>query len=560
MTRPAVPEPAASPNGAATRPVGGVPGSTAGGAARPAAAGWGLPLAVLIAGMFMSVLDTSIVNVALPTIQKQFGVGLEDSQWVTTAYLLTLGVVVPASPWLSDRFGLTRVYNLALLAFAAGSALCGLAWDLNSLIAFRIVQAVPGGILPVITMSMLFRIVPKERFGTAMGLYGLGIVVAPAVGPTLGGYLVEYQAWPLIFFINVPVGLLAAVASLLVLPAFPGRAGRRFDVLGFLTVSGGLFALLLATSKGGQQGWAWDSYRIMGLFVFSALSLALFVVIELEVADPILDLRVFRHWAFPHSLLLLAVLSTVLFTTLFYIPQFLQVDQGWGAFEAGLALLPQALTMAVLMPIAGRVYDRIGPRWLATIGLTIMTFGTYELHTLTIDTPRERLVWVLVGQGVGLGMAMMPIFTTGLSVLPVAQVNSGSAFNNVTQRVSASLAIAVFTAITTAQTAQQMAGRAALLPTNTPNIPILGPTAPHIAGLYATYMRTMTQATIGAMDDQFLIAAGLCALGAFMALWLRSGPVPTTPPAGSAPPRQITAPASANGVQTKDLSRSGTSE
>ncbi|MGH3831458.1 MAG: DHA2 family efflux MFS transporter permease subunit [Pseudonocardiaceae bacterium] len=551
MTRSEISRPDVSLNGS----VGGVPGSAAGSVARPAAAGWGLPLAVLVAGMFMSVLDTSIVNVALPAIQKQFGVSLQDSQWVTTGYLLMLGVVVPASPWLSDRFGLTRVYNLALLLFAAGSALCGLAWDLNSLVAFRIVQAIPGGILPVITLSILFRIVPKDRVGAAMGLYGLGIVVAPAVGPVLGGYLVEYYSWPLIFFINVPIGILGAVASVLVLKKFPGRPARRFDALGFVTVASGLFALLLATSKGGQQGWAWDSYRVLGLFTFSLLSLALFVVIELEVDDPVLDLRVFRYLAFPHSLLLLAVLSIVLFTTLLYIPQFLQVDQGWGAFEAGLVLLPQALVIAVLMPIAGRVYDRIGPRWPATVGLVIMAVGTYQLRTLTIDTPRERVMWLLVWQGVGLGIGMMSIFTSGLAVLPMNQVNTGSAFNNVTQRVASSLGIAVFTTIATAHTAQQMAGRAALVPASTPT-PHLGPTAPPGAGLYATYLGTMGRATIGAMDDQFIIAAAICVLGAVMALWLRSGPAtpaPATPapatlsPAGSTPPQQVASPVSANG-------------
>jgi EmrB/QacA subfamily drug resistance transporter len=554
MTRPGVTESDVSPTGAAGRPVGGEPGSATGGVTQPAASGWGLPLAVLVAGMFMSILDTSIVNVALPAIQKQFGVGLEDSQWVTTGYLLMLGVVVPVSPWLSDRFGLTRVYNLALLAFAGGSALCGLAWDLNSLVAFRILQAIPGGILPVITMSILFRIVPKDRLGAAMGLYGLGVVVAPAVGPTLGGYLVEYQTWPLIFFINVPIGILGAVAAVLVLPRFPGWVGRRFDVLGFLTVAGGLFALLLALSKGGQQDWGWGSYRILGLFTFGVLSLALFVVIELEVADPILDIRVFRYGAFSHSLLLITVLSIVLFTVLLYIPQFLQVDQGWGAFDAGLALLPQALVMGVLMPIAGRVYDRIGPRWLATIGLVVTAVGTYALHTLTIDTPRERVMWLLLGQGVGLGMAMMPVFTSGLAVLPMTQVNVGSAFNNVVQRVASSLGIAVFTTMSVSQAAQQMAGRAALVPANTAVPHLGGPTGPAVPNwlnVYALYQQTQLRATIGAMDDLFLIAAGLCVLGALMALWLRSGPAPTAP-AGFTPPRQATSPASTDGGPVRD--------
>ncbi|MGH3918301.1 MAG: MDR family MFS transporter, partial [Pseudonocardiaceae bacterium] len=445
----------ASPNGPAAR---GVPAS---GVQQRSAPGWGLPLAVLITGMFMSILDISIVNVAIPTIQNEFGATTDEVQWVVTAYTLALGVVVPATAWLGDRFGLSRVYNLALLAFAAGSALCGLAWDLNSLVIFRIVQAIPGGILPVITLAILYRIVPRDRLGAAMGLYGLGVVFAPAIGPTLGGYLVEYVDWRLIFFINVPIGILGAVAAALVLPAFPGRAGKRFDVLGFVTVAGGLFALLLALSEG--QDWGWGSYRIMGLITFSVLSLALFVVIELEVADPLLDIRVFRYWAFSLSLLLISLLSVVLFGVLFYIPLFLQQVQGLGAFDTGLILLPQALVMGVLMPIAGRVYDRIGARWPAAIGLAIVAAGTYLLHTITIDTSREQVIWLLMLQGVGLGIAMMPIFAGGMAILPVSDVNVASAFNNVAQRVSGALGLAVLTAIFTTQQAQQMAGRAALL-------------------------------------------------------------------------------------------------
>jgi EmrB/QacA subfamily drug resistance transporter len=163
--------------------------------------------------MFMSVLDISIVNVAIPTMQKDFGVTTDEIQWVATAYSLALGVVVPVSAYCADRFGPTRVYNLSLLGFAAGSALCGLAWNLNSMIVFRVFQAIPGGVLPVVTLTILYRIVPKERIGAAMGMYGLGIIVAPAVGPTLGGYLVEYVDWRLIFFINVPVGVIGTIAS-----------------------------------------------------------------------------------------------------------------------------------------------------------------------------------------------------------------------------------------------------------------------------------------------------------------------------------------------------------
>ncbi|MGH3687567.1 MAG: MDR family MFS transporter [Pseudonocardiaceae bacterium] len=502
-----------------------------------------LPLMVLVAGMFMSILDLSIINVALPTIQNEFGATTDDAQWVVTGYSLAEGVVVPVSAWLGDRFGVTRIYTLALLGFTGGSALCGLTWSLDSLVAFRILQGLLGGVLPAVTMTILLRIVPREKIGSALGLYGLGALVAPAVGPALGGYLVEYVDWRLIFFINLPVGILGAVAALLVLPKLPGRTDRRFDVLGSITVAGGLFALLLALSKG--EDWRWDSYRILGLFTFSVLSLALFVVIELEVDDPLLDLRVFRYRAFTHSLVLVGVLSIVLFSVVFYLPQFLQKGQGLGPLDAGLALLPPALVMGALMPLSGQIYDRIGPRWPAVIGLTLAAAGNYLLHTITSDTSREEIVWLLVLQYAGLGISMMPIISAGLAVIPPTYANTASATNNVVQRTSGALGVAVCTAILTTNQAQLLAGRATLMPANTP-VPHLGPTSSPGVDLYATYQHADLLAYTGAIDNLFLIFAAGCGLTALGALLLRSGPAPvaaaSAAPTPAAPAQQATAP------------------
>src|SRR5690349_14309088 len=222
---------------------------------------WGLPLLVLISGMFMAVLDTSIVNVAIATIEADFGATTDEVAWIVTAFTLTLGVVVPLSAWLAERFGPARVYSIALLGFGVTSALCGLAWNLDSLIAFRILQAIPGGLLPPLSMAMLYRIVPPPKIGQAMGMYGLGIIVAPAIGPTLGGYLVEYVDWRLIFFINVPVGIVAAMAAISILPKFPATGRPKFDIWGFITVATGLFSLLLALSEG--ESWGWTSFPVV---------------------------------------------------------------------------------------------------------------------------------------------------------------------------------------------------------------------------------------------------------------------------------------------------------
>jgi len=483
--------------------------------------GWGLPLLVLISGMFMSVLDTSIINVAVPTIQTTFGSTTDEVAWIVTAYALALGVIVPLSAWLAARFGAPKVYIVSLGLFGLASALCGLAWDLNSLIAFRIIQAIPGGILPPLSMAMLYRIVPPREIGKAMGMYGLGIVVAPAIGPTLGGYLVEYVDWRLIFFINVPVGALAAFAGLSLLPKFGATGRPKFDYLGFLMIATGLFSMLLALSEG--ESWGWTSFKVVALICGSVLCLALFIVIELEVDQPLLDVRVFKSWPYTNSLLIISVLSIGLFTVLFYVPVFLQQAQGLGAFRAGVILLPQALVMAVFMPLAGRLYDRFGPKWPAIVGLSICAVGTYLLHDLNVDTSHHEISLILMLRAAGMGLAMMPIMTAGLAAVPPALVPSGSAFNNVVQRTAASLGLAILAAVLTTSASQFMADRSALVDSST-DIPSLGPgAAGQFYGMYGTYRQTSNQVFVLAIDNLMIIVTVVTLVGLVLAMFLRSG-------------------------------------
>jgi EmrB/QacA subfamily drug resistance transporter len=483
------------------------------------ATGWRIPLAVLIGGMFMSVLDVSIVNVAIATIQSDFGGSTADVAWVTTAYSLVLGVIVPASAWLGDRFGLDRVYMIALAGFAAGSALCGLAWSLNSLIAFRVIQAIPGGLLPVVTLTMVYRIVPRQKIGTAMGMYGLGIVFAPAIGPTLGGYLVEYMSWRLVFYINVPVGVLGLIAAAIALPKFTRAPTRPFDVWGFITVATGLVALLLAFSEG--QSWGWSSYRVLILIVGGALLLALFVTIELEVEHPLLNLQVFHSAAYTTSLIIMGVMMTGMFATLFYIPLFLQSGQGYQALDTGLLLLPQALVMAVLMPISGRLYDKIGPRWLVVSGLLVAAFGSYGLAGINPDMTRTEIVSWMCIRAAGVGMAMMSVMTGGLAALHPQLTNSGSAINTVVQRVSAALGLAALTAMATAQQAQLAEGRADLLSSASSQANHL-----QLLQLFGLYRRTQISVLADSYANVFILTAAFTAAAAVGALFLRSGPAP----------------------------------
>jgi EmrB/QacA subfamily drug resistance transporter len=505
---------------------------TSAGPSRGPADGWVLPLLVLVAGMFMSVLDVTIVNVAVPSIATDLGSSIADTLWIATAYTLTLGVVVPLSSWLGERLGLTQVYLATLIGFGACSALCGLAWDLNSLIGFRVLQAISGGILPVITMTILYRTVPRDRIGVAMGMYGLGVVVAPAVGPVLGGWLIEHFDWRLVFFINVPVAIVGALAGFVTLQRFPSGPRRRFDLPGFLAIAYGLAAILLASSEG--EDWGWTSYRVLALYASGALALAVFVIIELEVDHPLLDVRIFRYWAFTNSLLVSCTLFVGLLSMVFYVPVFLQIGQGLTALEAGLRMLPQALVMAVLMPIAGRLYDKIGMRWLAVPGLALTAYGTWLLTDIGPDmTYGDVVTWTCV-RAAGMGLAMMPIMAGGIAVLPMSAVNQGSAWNNASRQVVGALGLAALGAMSTIQQSQLLAGRAAFVSADTMTRYGLQPPTPtgsgNIPAMMGAYQHLQLEVMGEAFGDIFLVTAALCLLGAVLALGL-----PARPAVGAAP-------------------------
>lgn len=487
------------------------------------AASWLLPLAVLVVGMFMSVLDTSIVNVALPTVQLELGISATDGQWVSTAYSLAEGIMVPISGWLGYRFGSRKVYLWCLAGFTVASVLCGLAGGLGTLVAFRILQAIPGGVIPVTCMTMLRRMVPPERLGAAMGLYGLGIIVAPALGPTLGGVLVEYVDWRFIFFVNVPVGVLGFVAAVGVLEETPGRRDRPLDHLGFATIASGLFALLLALEEG--KDWGWTSYPILILFTAAVLLIALFVIIELEVDSPLLDLRILTRFQFVLPLVLVSSISLAIFASSFFIPQFLQGPaRGLTPVNTGLALVPQALVLAVLLPMAGVLYDRIGARWLSVLGLATCGTGLMMLSRINVDISTGELVTGMVVLAAGVGMGMMPIMSNGLAAVPARSAESASSLTTLTQRVSQSLGLGIVNAFLISTSAQVMADRSGLLGkygSNDPRIIAMQEQGP--AGTSGLYQQLTGIAQTDAYSRAFFAIGLICFAGAFLALFLRSG-------------------------------------
>lgn len=402
-------------------------------------------LGVTIIGGFMSILDTSIVNIAVPKMMAVFAVDTDKAQWILTAYMLTMGVLQPVTGFFCDVFGMRRMYLFSLMVFTAGSALCGAAWSNDSMILFRVIQAIGGGLIIPVTMAIVYQVFPPAERNMAMGVWGISAMVAPAIGPTLSGYLVEYWDWRWIFTINIPIGVVGYVLAALVLRETPLCRDHKFDYGGFVTSSLGLFCLLLALSQGVDEGWT--SAYITTLFYVAFASLALFVVIELGHENPIIDLRLFKSWNFTFSTIVIFIGSIGLFGGIFLVPLFMENLRGYTAMQTGILMFPAALTAGLTMPVAAKLADRFGAKPVGVAGMLLLALGTMPFMYIDMDTSYETVLYVMVVRGLGLGLFMMPITVLGMNTVPPPLIARASALNNAIRQISASLGIAVLTTI-----------------------------------------------------------------------------------------------------------------
>lgn len=415
---------------------------------------WGAVL-ILVIGAFMSILDSSIVNVALPRMMAVFGASTDKIQWVLTGYLLASGVVIPLTAYFCERFGCRRMYIIALGIFTAGSAFCGLAWSSNSIITARVVQAVGGGMLIPVSMAMIFFLVPKEKSGIALGVWGIAAVMGPAIGPTLGGYLVETFSWPWIFTINIPVGIIAIILSLFCLPETPLKKDLKPDLMGAALIVAACFSLLLALSKGQDEGWT--SQYIVTLFVVAGFTSVLFAFWESSVPNPLIPMQLFRNPVMLASILSMAVITVLLFAVVFLIPIYAQNLLGYSPMKTGILMLPMALATGILMPVSGKIFDKYGAFYLGLLGFLIIIWFTYELRWLSLATSYRELQVLLALRAAGFGLAMMPLSNAGMLTLPEHLVNSASAAINLARQLAGSLGVAWTTYMVTERQSYHMA-------------------------------------------------------------------------------------------------------
>ena len=409
---------------------------------------------VIIFGIFMSVLDTTIVNIAVPRLQTAFGASLDNVQWVITGYTLAQGVATPLTPFLSARLGLKRFYILALALFTIFSALCGLAWSLPVLIIFRILQGAGGACLLPLSFTLLYREFPPEERGTAFGVLGVPILLAPALGPTVGGYIVTYAGWQLIFYINVPIGILGVIMSIIFLREFRPEGATYFDLPGFIFSAVGLSCVLYAFSDASTDGWG--SSKVMSFLISGVVSLVIFVVVELltsyEGRQPLLDLRLFSTRSFATGNLAYVMVIFALFGGLFLVPVYLQDLRGQSAYQAGLILLPQALGSMVSVVIGGRLVDKLGVKPVVVPGLTILGVALWGLSSVSLDTPYPNFQMWLLLRGLGLGLCIQAITLASLSEIKPAQLSQANSINSVIRSVAGSLGVAVLSTLVQTRT------------------------------------------------------------------------------------------------------------
>jgi len=408
---------------------------------------WRVLITVMI-GVFMIILDSTIINIAFPTLRVEFQASLANSQWVISIYVLALGITTPVSGFLADRFGIKRVYLLGLAIFTLGSFLCGISPNLGLVILCRALQGLGGGMAQPLGAAQLYRAFPPKEQGVAFGIFGLSLVVAPALGPILGGWLVDAGVWRFIFFINVPIGIAGVVLGSRFLPDVRAEGRPVFDPLGLITATIGFGAILYAATAVEVGGWT-DPVTLITAAI-GAVALAAWVIVELYVAkEPMLNLRLFYNRTYLNATLVGYVATIALFGAEFLMPIYLQSFRGRTALEAGIILLGVAGTSAIATPLAGWLFDRIGPRPMVVAGFAVLCLNTYQLSLIQADTPMQTVVILLALRGLAVGLTLQSTFTTALGSISIPDLPRGSSLLNSTRFMIQAIAVAVLAVVLT---------------------------------------------------------------------------------------------------------------
>lgn len=500
-----------------------------------------LVAAALTFGGLMGSIDVSIVNVALPTIRATFGATVSQVAWVSTGYAVALAMIMPLTAWFSSVFGRKTIYQVSLVLFTAASILAGMSETLPMLVTTRILQGFGAGCLMPVQQAILRETFPLEEQGLAMGLYGLVIMVGPAIGPTLGGWITDNFGWQWNFFINLPVGIIASlmVATYVPEPAYIKSRRTRVDLVGIGLLAVGLASILVVLEQGNSWDW-FDSPLVWTLALVAGGCLTLFVLWELYGTDqPAVDLRILKNRSFAAGTAMGATLGMALFGGLFLLPLFLQQLLGYTALQSGLALMPRSLVMIMMMPFSGLLYNTVGPKILVGAGLLISASSMYLISTFTLDSTPEQILIPQITSGLGFALMFVSLSTASLSTIEKIRMTNATGLLSLARQLGGAFGTAIFATMLERGVAAQ---HARLLTHVNPYHPVFGATLDRMkSALVARGSDFVTaerqalaalgglihrQASVLSYEHVFLTAGLVLLLALPLLPFLEKGPIP----------------------------------
>ncbi len=482
-------------------------------------------LAAMLFGMFIAILNQTLLNVALPKINTEFNISASTGQWLMTGFMLVNGILIPISAFLFNKYSYRKLFIIGLALFTIGSLICAISFNFPIMMGGRVLQAIGAGILMPLGSNVIVTIFPPEKRGVAMGTMGIAMILAPAIGPTLSGYIVQNYHWNIMFYGMFFIGLVAIVIGMFWFKLYQRTTNPKADIPGIIYSTIGFGALLYGFSEAGNKGWG--STEIVTMFIIGTIFIILFVIRELRMKAPMLNLEVLKYPTYTLTTVINMIVMMSLYGGMILLPLYLQNLRGFSALDSGLLMLPGALVMGALGPVAGKLLDTIGIKPLAIFGIGIMTYATWELSKLNMDTPYLHIMGIYVLRSFGMAFIMMPIMTAGMNALPGRLISHGNAFVNTMRQLAGSIGTAILVTVMTTQQTNHVAAFGDELDKTNPVI------QDHMRELAQQYggesgaLKVLLEhinklASVEGVNDAFIIATVISAIALILSLFLQS--------------------------------------
>ncbi|HEA6682416.1 TPA: DHA2 family efflux MFS transporter permease subunit [Staphylococcus aureus] len=482
-------------------------------------------LAALLFGMFIAILNQTLLNVALPKINTEFNISASTGQWLMTGFMLVNGILIPITAYLFNKYSYRKLFLVALVLFTIGSLICAISMNFPIMMVGRVLQAIGAGVLMPLGSIVIITIYPPEKRGAAMGTMGIAMILAPAIGPTLSGYIVQNYHWNVMFYGMFIIGIIAILVGFVWFKLYQYTTNPKADIPGIIFSTIGFGALLYGFSEAGNKGWG--SVEIETMFAIGIIFIILFVIRELRMKSPMLNLEVLKFPTFTLTTIINMVVMLSLYGGMILLPIYLQNLRGFSALDSGLLLLPGSLIMGLLGPFAGKLLDTIGLKPLAIFGIAVMTYVTWELTKLNMDTPYMTIMGIYVLRSFGMAFIMMPMVTAAINALPGRLASHGNAFLNTMRQLAGSIGTAILVTVMTTQTTQHLSAFGEELDKTNPVV------QDHMRELASQYggqegaMKVLLQfvnklATVEGINDAFIVATIFSIIALILCLFLQS--------------------------------------